>query len=185
MQNLKLDKYDLELIHYVKQENNPTLDGLKAIWAWRNCVDVRSIQTSFIVTHLLRVLKDEICAGGILGTMDQLAEDLHPDNRWKFSLHAEPGHWEDWLRVICSRLMLTEVVELPGYADYLAKAERKDPDAGNPRGRYVDVGTRERYQVIDYDAHHLHVVSETTGMPGQISYARFGTHFQFLGPLLP
>jgi hypothetical protein len=128
-----LDQYENALIQYLKKTfgGESRLSDLVTLFAWRCNLDRQYVDLPAIAHFMLETVEKSNALGprGIY----QLYHDAAPDRQWQFGLkddtkprepgfmssHSEAvethGHWVRLIRVLSSRLRLTEVVTLPGY----------------------------------------------------------------------
>lgn len=107
---LLLDKWDVALIQYLKKEQRPTIDGLKAIWAERGSLAIEDVRTTFIVTRMIKIVTELN-----LASLEVVFEATNPHEQWKHLLAGPNDHVSNWLRVLASVLIGTEVSKLSGY----------------------------------------------------------------------
>jgi len=84
-----LDKWDVQVIQYLKKTPIPVIDELIKIWAKRNSIDLKDVKIEFILSRLL-----EICSKLNLITFEKLWEETSPANYWKnlFTKDGFPNH---------------------------------------------------------------------------------------------
>jgi hypothetical protein len=123
-----LDKYDNELIAYLKQTTPLTIKGLKEIYAKRVEINVEYIHTHYIATHFLHIIQELN-----LTTLENFAVKASPDCSWIYNIFkdapASGDYWTGILSVASSILMMTKVDRLPGYISItLIEPELKKPE---------------------------------------------------------
>lgn len=109
MKEIKLDKWELQLIHAIKQERD-CLTKCREIWAERGALEIQYVNLEFIN----RCLCDLALEMGLIDV--EFIMDLNPSNNWKF------GPMASWNELLFSRVAslfrLLEIKHIPGYKEY-------------------------------------------------------------------
>ena len=115
---ITLGTWDFELIRHCKTLA-PTLQGAREIWGWRNACEPDDVNLYYLTKRMMEFIEldvDEIM---------EIIKKSQPQEMWKFSTAKNPINKDelDFLErlyhVLSSRIALTKVSELPGYAEWL------------------------------------------------------------------
>jgi hypothetical protein len=120
-----LDSWDIETIQYVKENQKPTLTGIKTIWAERCALDVGYVQFQDIAVHLLRLCERlKLSNLGAYLVVD-IALRLSPSKEWElgfnflnnntFFHNENDKYWARVTAVMASVFMNADMKDLPGY----------------------------------------------------------------------
>lgn len=139
-----LDEYENAVVQYLKRTHRPTLADVLAIWGWRHAVEPECVPLPHLAECLWRLcercqlLGYSFATPGAFGGMGVLI-DAAPTREWALLLDAgtrgpldDPTrtYWWRVISVLCSRLLMAKVSDLPGY-DHDATAGPFG-HAGNP-----------------------------------------------------
>jgi len=114
-----LDQWDFKLIQSLKT-NAPMISNLQAILAERNAVKPEDIELVDLMNYLLDIV-ESFCKENDRDLFKLIIDSCN-ENQWKFNdlgLNKEKSTIKNWLRVLASRIRLTEVKYLPGYVEYI------------------------------------------------------------------
>lgn len=117
-----LDKWQIRPIKLFKSQagDADTCKAVFNIWAERCAItpEFAAKHAAYIVADLWQVWCSMLDEHKMDHDSLQLITDMQPDNQWKYGmqeLNCDP-HFAAWLRVLASRLRLTEVKYLTGWS---------------------------------------------------------------------
>lgn len=110
MKEIKLDKWELQLIRAIKQEED-FLTKCREIWAERCALEWQYVSLEYIN----RALCDLALEMNLIDV--QFILDLNPAHNWKFSNKNETFQ-EILFSRLASLFRLLEIKDIPGYAEY-------------------------------------------------------------------
>lgn len=104
---------DIKLIKYLKTMH-PTLNGIKEIVGKAYAYDAEYVQYDVIINWLVKLLNTY----GTENQKDLLTLIIEANNDKQFAFHnlgAPMGYYENWIRVLVSRIRLMAIKQFPNW----------------------------------------------------------------------